>query len=170
MTCYRECLFRRWPLFVRTIVLVQTERKNWRSRVERVYRHFLRSFGRTSPFFGSVECFLWLGGKYLECGSAGLSVNFALMRGHGSLLLDLYYWPMLPGCRQSGSNPRRPSRGTARRLTFRLYTGDGDESAVVASPPSASGSPADALRACPSVWFADRICPGGQTSARNIRN
>src|SRR5207244_10564964 len=29
------------------------------------------------------------GGKVLDCGSAELSVNLVLMRGHGSLLLDL---------------------------------------------------------------------------------
>jgi hypothetical protein len=30
-------------------------------------------------------------GKDLDCGSAELSVNLVLTRGHGSLLLDLYY-------------------------------------------------------------------------------
>jgi hypothetical protein len=30
-----------------------------------------------------------IGGKDLECGSAELSVNLLLTRGHGSLLLDL---------------------------------------------------------------------------------
>jgi len=29
------------------------------------------------------------GGKVLDCGSAELSVNLGLTRGHGSLLLDL---------------------------------------------------------------------------------
>jgi hypothetical protein len=31
--------------------------------------------------------------QYLDCGSAELSVDFVLTRGHGSLFLDLYYWP-----------------------------------------------------------------------------
>jgi hypothetical protein len=30
-----------------------------------------------------------IGGKDLDCGSAELSVNLVLTRGHGSLLLDL---------------------------------------------------------------------------------
>jgi hypothetical protein len=33
-----------------------------------------------------------IGGKDLDCGSAELSVNLVLTRGHGSLLLDLYYF------------------------------------------------------------------------------
>jgi hypothetical protein len=33
-----------------------------------------------------------VGGKDLDCGSAELSVNLGLTRGHGSLLLDLSYF------------------------------------------------------------------------------
>jgi hypothetical protein len=33
-----------------------------------------------------------IGGKDLDCGSAELSVNLVLTRGHGSLLLDLQYF------------------------------------------------------------------------------
>src|SRR5208337_1525530 len=33
-----------------------------------------------------------IGGKDLDCGSAELSVNLVLTRGHGSLLLDLLYF------------------------------------------------------------------------------
>jgi len=34
-----------------------------------------------------------IGGKNLDCGSAELSVNLGLTRGHGSLLLDLIILP-----------------------------------------------------------------------------
>ena len=34
-----------------------------------------------------------IGGKDLDCGSAELRVNLVLTPGHGSLLLDLYYFP-----------------------------------------------------------------------------
>jgi len=58
-----------------------------------------------------------IGGKDLDCGSAELSVNLVLTRGHGSLLLDLI---ILPG--------RRPSRirvirhpEPARRLASWLF-------------------------------------------------
>src|ERR1700693_5353339 len=50
------------------------------------------------------------GGKDLHCGSAELSVNLGLTRGHGSLLLFLI---ILPVSWPSRSNPRHPSRGTA---------------------------------------------------------
>src|SRR5213079_1349048 len=52
-----------------------------------------------------------IGGKDLDCGSAELSVNLGLTRGHGSLLLDLWYFRAV---RPRESNPLHPPRGTAR--------------------------------------------------------
>src|SRR5216684_1106485 len=40
------------------------------------------------------------GGRDLDCGSAELSVNLGLTRGHGSLLLDLYYFRAVSRCRR----------------------------------------------------------------------
>jgi hypothetical protein len=109
MTCYRGL-----NVFVRAGVLIQIEMKNWRSRLEASIPLFFAAFWEDITLFNLIrECFLWLGGEHLDCGSAELSVNFMLTRGHGSLFRDLYYWPvMLPGCRQSGGDPRCPSRGT----------------------------------------------------------
>jgi hypothetical protein len=44
-----------------------------------------------------------VGGKYLDRGSAELSVNFVLTRGHGSRLLDLM---ILPGRGETGNYRR----------------------------------------------------------------
>src|SRR6266849_3964843 len=43
-----------------------------------------------------------IGGKDLDCGSAELSVNPGLTRGHGSLLLDLYYFRAVANLRRTG--------------------------------------------------------------------
>src|SRR5216684_8743569 len=62
--------------------------------------------GRFGSPGGRVEMFdknlvhAIIGGKDLDCGSAELSVNLVLTRGHGSLLLDLYYFRAVSRCRR----------------------------------------------------------------------
>ena len=51
-------------------------------------RRFGRPGGRVKMFDKHLVHAL-IGGKYLDCGSAELSVNLGLTRGHGSLPLDL---------------------------------------------------------------------------------
>lgn len=71
-------------------MLIQTEMQNRRSQLE----------ASTAIFRGlsDLKWFLWVGSEYLDCGSAELSINFVLIRGHGSLFRDLYYWSViLPG-------------------------------------------------------------------------
>ncbi len=59
-----------------------------------------------------------IGGKDLDRGSAELSVNLGLTRGHGSLLLDLI---ILPGRRPSGSYPLiRHAEPPFRKLRERM--------------------------------------------------
>jgi predicted transcriptional regulator len=69
------------------IVHVREDRRNGASLAGR--------FG--SPGVGSrcsirTRFIAYIGGEDLDCGSAQLSVNLLLTRGHGSVLLDLYYF------------------------------------------------------------------------------
>jgi hypothetical protein len=83
--------------------------------------------GRFGPPGGRVKMFdqhlvhAIIGGKNLACGSAELSVNLVLTRGHGSLLLELSY--PLRFSSQTRWRDRKPIRlqglnGPARHLAF----------------------------------------------------
>jgi hypothetical protein len=70
------------------IVHVREDRRNGAGLVGR----FGSPGGRVKMFDKNLVHAI-IGGKDLDCGSAELSVNLGWTRGHGSLLLDLSYFP-----------------------------------------------------------------------------
>ena len=66
------------------IVHVREDRRNGADLAGR-----FGSPGSRVKMFDKILIHLIIGGKDLDCGSAELSVNLVLTRGHGSLLLDL---------------------------------------------------------------------------------
>ena len=70
------------------IVHVRENRRNGAGLTRR-----FGSPGRSVKLFDKNLVYAIVGGKNPDCGSAKLSVHLLLTRGHGYLLLDLYYFP-----------------------------------------------------------------------------
>src|SRR6266702_1332496 len=73
------------------IVHVREDRRNGADVAGRFGWRFGFPGGRVNMFDKNLVHAI-IGGKDLDCSSAELSVNLVLTRGHGSLLLDLYYF------------------------------------------------------------------------------